>query len=176
MCHIHMVTNHLFLGYPFLGQTQLGRNGHVTSGVSIAPHGGVEHLEIPELPKRSERVMMFILSICIHTCTYFILLYHIISYYIIIFYYIILCYIIYIILYYFMLHYIILYHIILYYVVLYCIILYTFMNVYIIVSPRAFATKKQIPLALVMAMTDGGKHPKRVPTYIMRYKPYINHI
>ena len=66
-------------------------------------------------------------------------------------------------LYYFILAYIILYYIILYYIiyiVLYCIIfIYTY-----------------DPLALVMAMTDGGKHPKRVPTYIMRYKPYINHI
>ena len=124
MCHIHMVTNHLFLGYPFLGQTQLGRNGHVTSGVSIAPHGGVEHLEIPELPKRSVRVMMFILSICIHTCTYFILLYHIISYYILL-YYIMLYY-----LYHLILFYVTLYYIISYYIILCCIVLYYIIYIY----------------------------------------------
>ena len=78
----------------------------------------------------------------------------------------------YVILYYIILYHLILYYIILYCIVLYCIILYTLMNVYIIVSPCAFASKKQIPLALVMAMTDGGKHPKRVPTYIMIYNVY----
>ena len=142
MCHIHIVTNHLFLGYPFLGQTQLGRNGHVTSGVSIAPHGGVEHLEIPELPKRSVRVMIFILSICIHTCTYFILLYHIISYYIIL-YFIILYYVILFISSYIILCYIILYYIILYYIMLYCIVLYYIhLWMYTSLSPHAHSQRR----------------------------------